>query len=124
MNEQNPTVSIAIDLKKYRIRLHKPTLHLLGDPDFVQLLVNPTSKVVAIKGTPLPFSNDSVHRISKKVLKSDNSVEIYSRLFIEKLVEVSEIQKSSHLIVLTGEIISSESMAVFPLDSISVINGK
>ena len=119
MNDQSTTVSISIDLKKYRIRLHKTTLHLLGDPDYVQLLVNPVSKVVAIKGTQLPLSNDSVHKISKQVLKSDNSVEIYSRLFIEKLIEVAASHPTSYLLRLTGEIIYSERMAVFPLESLS-----
>ena len=119
MHEQNANITISIDLKKYRIRLHKTTLHLLGDPDYVQLLVNPQSMVVAIKGTEMPLSNDSVHKINKRVLKSDNSVEIYSRLFILKLLEVSEIQTNDQLIRLDGEIVNSERMAVFYLNSLS-----
>ncbi len=119
MREQNTSITISIDLKKYRIRLHKTTLHLLGDPDYVQLLVNPKSKVVAIKGTEMPLSSDSVHKINKRVLKSDNSVEIYSRLFILKLLEVSGIQTDDQLIRLDGEIVSSERMAVFYLNSLS-----
>ena len=119
MSDPNPNVSIAIDLKKYRIRLHKATLHLLGDPDYVQLLVNPTSKVVAIKGTQTSLSNDSVHKIYKHVLRSDNSVEIYSRLFISTLLDVAGIKSDDQLIRLDGEIISSERMAVFSLESLS-----
>ena len=32
---------LCIDLKKNRIRIHKLTLHMLGDPEYIQLLVNP-----------------------------------------------------------------------------------
>ena len=31
-------VSIALDMKKNRIRIHKPTVHMLGDPKLIQLL--------------------------------------------------------------------------------------
>lgn len=41
--------SIAIDVKKNRIRLHKPTLHMLGDPKLIQLLFDPQKMVLAIR---------------------------------------------------------------------------
>ena len=41
-------VSIALDMKKNRIRIHKPTVRMLGDPKLIQLLFNPEDMVVAI----------------------------------------------------------------------------
>lgn len=32
---------LLIDMKKYRIRIRKQTLHQLGDPSYIQLLINP-----------------------------------------------------------------------------------
>lgn len=32
---------IVIDSKSGRIRIHRNTLHLLGDPEYIQLLINP-----------------------------------------------------------------------------------
>ena len=40
---------LCIDLKKNRIRIHKLTLHMLGDPEYIQLLVNPDSHMIAVK---------------------------------------------------------------------------
>ena len=40
---------LSIDLKKSLIRIHRNTLRLLGDPDYIQLLINPNSKMIAIK---------------------------------------------------------------------------
>ena len=43
-------VMISIDLKKYRIRIHRCTLAVLDNPPFVQLLVNPESMQIAVRG--------------------------------------------------------------------------
>lgn len=40
---------LSIDLKKSLIRIHRNTLRLLGDPDYIQLMINPNSKMIAIK---------------------------------------------------------------------------
>ena len=40
---------LSIDLKKSLIRVHRNTLRLLGDPDYIQLLINPNAKMIAIK---------------------------------------------------------------------------
>ena len=40
---------LCIDLKKSLIRIHRNTLRLLGDPDYIQLLINPATKMIAIK---------------------------------------------------------------------------
>ena len=47
----SPTVpaTIVVDLKKFRIRIHRPTLHAIGDPKLIQLLVNPEKRAVAIR---------------------------------------------------------------------------
>ena len=40
--------AILIDLKKYRIRIHKNTLRSIGDPNYILLLVNPEEHTLAI----------------------------------------------------------------------------
>ena len=89
MSDHNsPTVLLSVDIKKYRIRIHKATLHLLGDPPYIQLLINPSSSVVALKSVSRSTSKDQTHRVPKKTLRSSNSVEIYSKYFIDKLIEL------------------------------------
>ena len=38
--EQQNNVLLTIDPRKSRIRLHKTTLHALGDPKFIQFLIS------------------------------------------------------------------------------------
>ena len=41
---------LSIDLKKSLIRIHRNTLRLLGDPDYIQLLINPQFQNDSNKG--------------------------------------------------------------------------
>ncbi len=114
MSDHNsPTVLLSVDIKKYRIRIHKATLHLLGDPPYIQLLINPSSSVVALKSVSRSTSKDQTHRVPKKTLRSSNSVEIYSKYFIDKLIELVPDLTDGNCYHMIGTIIPSEKMAVF-----------
>ena len=119
MTEQsNPSVKISIDLKKYRIRLHKSTLHILGDPPYVQLLVNPSAGVVALRAVAHYSSGDSLHRVSKKQLLSTNSVEIYSMSLVQTLMQVVPDLSEGRLYRMVGSLVPAEKLAVFSFDTL------
>ena len=84
MSEQTQQqVTIAVDLKKYRIRIHRNTLALLGTPKYIQLLVSPSAKMMAIQG--VDTRTRFTHRVNLSALRPDNSYEIYSSLFVSQL---------------------------------------
>ncbi len=113
-----PSVLISVDMKKNRIRIHKATLHKLGDPPYVQLLVNPTTMIVALKSVYRSSSKDQIHKISRKKMESSNSIEIYSKSFIDKLNELIPDLNEGCCYHMTGNIVLSEKMAVFSLKTI------
>jgi len=112
-DQSTPSIRMSVDVKKYRIRIHKATLHKLGDPPYIQLLINPSSSVVALKAVKRSSSNDQTHKVRKKVLESTNSVEIYSKSFIDKLKELLPEMNAGCCYHMTGSIVPSENMAVF-----------
>ena len=118
MKTQCPQAIISVDLKKNRIRIHKSTLHLLGDPPYIQLLVNPDKQIVAVRSLDRYVSGDQVHRITRKALESDNSIEIYSQLLSLKLMDTSACFSRGGLFKLTGIFVPSEQLAVFPMKSL------
>lgn len=120
MTEQlpNSNIKMTIDLKKNRIRIHKSMLHLMDDPPYVQLLINPTVGAVALKALSRNVSGDSTHRVSKKQLLSSNSIEIYSLSFFQKLMQVMPNLKAGHRYRMTGEIVPAEKVAVFSFDTL------
>ncbi len=113
-----PSVLLSVDMKKNRIRIHKATLHKLGDPPYIQLLVNPTTMIVALKSVYRSSSKDQIHKISRKKLESSNSIEIYSKSFIDKLNELIPDLNEGCCYHMMGNIVLSEKMAVFSLKSI------
>lgn len=81
-NDFSDTPMIVIDSKNNRIRIHRSTLHLLGDPEYIQLLVNPERLVLAIlPGHELKTAN--VIRWDR--IAESKSCELYSKVFIRQL---------------------------------------
>ena len=56
------TISMALDMKRNRIRIHKPAIHMLGNPTLIQLLFDPEDtwtvrpEAFASKGRNTPFA--------------------------------------------------------------------
>ena len=116
MNDSaNLPVTMAVDTKKYGIRIHKALFRQLGEPRYIQLLVNPDEGVVAIQTVEKEMSGGQTHRIIEKRMLSENSYEIYSRSFVRKLRELEPGIEEGGAYRLTGSIIPSRKIAVFPL---------
>jgi len=115
--------TLSIDLKKYRIRIHKSTLRSLGDPQYIQLLVNPENMMVAIRSVTCDSSHAQTHKISHCPEGSDSSVELYSRSFISRLCTVVSDLRSGETYRMNGEVLPSQNLAAFSLKTIRRTNG-
>ncbi len=112
MNNNSKIPIICVDLKKNRIRIHRTTLSLLGDPSFVQLLINPkTSELVLHRSVQEDYL---AHKVRYEKFKTD-SYEWYSRELIRRIVEVSPnlLQNNSYRI--EGTVENKGSLARFKL---------
>lgn len=114
----NPAVTIALDTKKYGIRIHKALFRQLGEPRYIQLLVDPNKGVVAVQTVEKEVSGGQSHRIAQKRMQSEHSYEIYSRPFIRKLREVEPSIEDGGAYRLTGSFLPSCKTAVFPLKTL------
>lgn len=90
----NAGVTMAVDTKKYGIRIHKALFRQLGEPRYIQLLVNPDDGAVAIQTVEKEMSGGQTHRIVEKRMHSENSYEIYSRPFIRSCARWSRGSKT------------------------------
>ena len=113
------TVTIAVDFKKYRIRIHKYTLGHLGNPDYLQLLVNPTGMQIGLFGDDQKTRDG--HKVNLKKLTSDNSYELYSKALIIKLLRLMPALEAEGTYRLRGYILQEENMAIFPLNTMQKI---
>ena len=122
IESSNLLTQISIDLKKFRIRVHKESLHLIGDPRYIQFLVNIKSRLVAIRAIEKEQVDLQTHRIDQARIESDNSFEMYSRPFIDKLCEEFNCFTEGNSYRLTGAAIQDERIVVFSLDSLQKID--
>lgn len=121
MSEQTQQpVTMSVDLKKYRIRIHRNTLALLGTPKYIQLLVSPSAMMLAIQGTDK--RTHFTHRVNLEALHPDNSYEIYSTLFVNKLCSLVSDLDTGCTYRLTGELVNDDNAAVFPLSTLQKVD--
>lgn len=106
--------SILVDLKKYRIRIHKNTLTSIGTPDIVLLMVNPEEQTLVILRSDC--SEPRAHRITGTSQTKSNSIELYSRSLVRNLLGVCSNWQDNQTYRLYGEIFSNEGVARFQMD--------
>ncbi|CUX62619.1 hypothetical protein BN3590_02746 [Clostridium sp. C105KSO15] len=107
-------LSISIDLKKNRIRIHKNTLHAISNPSHILLLVNPEENSLAI--LPCQSSEPKSHHIQWAEKKKQKSCEIYSKSLIENLLSICSTWEENKIYFLSGEIISEKGAVRFRMD--------
>ena len=117
------SVSMVLDMKRKRIRIHKPAIHMLGNPTLIQLLFDPEDMVVAIVCPDAEVPGGQEVRINPRGLKSRNCFEFCSSMFLRKLREVHGSLDADSSYRLTGEIIPELRAARFPMSTIQKIEG-
>lgn len=121
IGQENAATAIVIDLKKGRIRIYKRTLHLLGNPQYIQLLVNPESRIIAIQCSS-PADNLS-YFINWKMLASKQSCELYSRNLVQTLHRLCPELQTNRAYRIYGEILPEEKIATFQIqDCVELLN--
>ena len=108
------TLAISLDMKKHRIRVHKAALHQIGDPKYIQFLVDPKDRIVGI----IPASQKSMGavKITRSRMKSDESIEVYSQPFLVRLYALAGLNPSDAYRV-RGKVIPGQNLLAFYLRS-------
>ena len=110
--QMNPV--ICIDMKKKRLRIHRQTFYLLANPDYIQLLINPQTGILGIRGS---FRGDHLaHRVKKHQVCDDNCYEIYSSVLFDKLKHLYPDLKDEQSYRISGRLIANVGLATFPMD--------
>lgn len=110
---------ICIDFKKNRFRIHKNTLRMLGNPDYIQLLVNPYENILAIRCS---FREDRLsHEVRLERFPSKSSYELYSYTLAANLLSRNQHLRNGNSYRFYGTLNSSHRIALFCLnDAVSI----
>lgn len=112
-------ISISVDLKKHRLRIHRNTLNALSVPKYVQLMINPKEMVIAICGSDRAMLES--HKVNLSQLGAENSYELYSKTLINELKAIVPNLDSGNSYRFYGKKIAGENIAVFQMTSIQKI---
>lgn len=112
-NDKNLKPAILVDLKKYLIRIHRDTLRLIGNPEYVLLLVNPNEKILAV--LPSNRSDTKAHHISKSSLVNKKSFEIYSTSLMQNLQNISTGWEANKAYRIYGEKVPNQEAIKFSM---------
>ena len=105
---------LTIDLKKRRLRLYKRILRLLGDPDYVQFLVNPDKRIFAVRcGEASEISSQKIYW----TVLNDNGqcCEFYSKYLVERLQPLFSAQNDDRTYRIIGKYNTRKNSVVFNL---------
>ena len=107
-------LGILIDLKKKRIRIHRSTLHALGNPVRVYLLVNPEQRMLAVQSAVA--SDKRAHKVYTTADSNRQTYELYSTSLVNNLLTLNPGWAEPCKYRIQGEAIPSESAVVFKMD--------
>lgn len=113
---------LSIDLKKNRIRIHKQTLHIMGDPEYIQLLINPNNRTIAVRRT---IKQDYLaHKVRLEQLGSKNCYELYSTDLVNTLCQVKSEWNKNESYRIYGVFFENEGLASFNMDDTITLNSQ
>jgi len=91
---------------------------MMGDPRYLQVLINTQDMLVAILGVDNQGFGNFSYNVSPQRSKSDNCYELYGEYFIQKLCSIYEDLEFGYTYHLLGNFMPEENAAVFSLKSI------
>ena len=109
--------NLTLDMKRNRIRIYRATLRALGDPAYIQFLINPEELYIAILGSEIPLSGGTANRVKIPNSRLDGklSVEFYSAALLDGIYSIFGVLDREYNYRLTGEIDQVNRVAYFSL---------
>jgi hypothetical protein len=106
METKPPTV--VIDFKKNRIVITRRTLHILGDPKFILLSVNPDERTLFVSQGG--SADKLAHKIPPLKTERQREVALHSKALLESLQGINADLKSDCVYRIKGDFIQSENI--------------
>lgn len=113
--------TLGMDVGRNVIRINRSTLKALGNPSYVQLLVNPESRAMAVRAVDRAEEGDQTFRIPKRIKNSELPATITSQTFMALLRNAFPELSPEHSYHLSGIIVPSERITLFSMDTMTIV---
>lgn len=118
MNGEKQTQALlTLDPVRNRIHIHRQTIRLMGNPAYVQFLVNPEELYIAVLGSDKPILGGTANKVRLSDT-TQQSVEFYSAILLNNLSEMVGGFDLRFNYRLAGEIDQINRVAYFSLKTV------
>lgn len=118
----NDSTTILFDYKKNRFRIPKDVCRSLGNPAYIQLLINPSEMLIGIKAMDFEIRGEQTFKITKRMNTPKDSVEFTSKSFMCQVRNLLPEVQEGHSYRLTGTVMAEKRIAIFKLNTIRCID--
>ncbi len=118
MGSTDNSAIMTIDLKWNRFRIHKSTLNKMGNPQYVQFLVNPEEMFIAVLGSDRPLTGGTSNRVKLVQTSRHYSVEFYSNTLLCALVNMIGTLDFQYSYRMSGEVDVANRVAYFSMKTL------
>ncbi len=117
-------ITMAIDLKKNRLRIHKSTLRLMGSPEFVTLLFSPERNAIGVIASKSEIPKVVEIRVVYDKPSSAGTFDIYSKYLLSVIRRAFHGLDHTGLYRLKGYPVTEDNGVYFPLSTLTHVEGK
>ena len=114
-------ILMTIDVRKGRLRIYKSTLHRLNDPKAIQLLVNPASKVIAVRSADDLDSRRHTLSVARFLAPGGGDVDLYCYYLVRDMQAAFPEIAEGYSYRLHGFLQEKDNMVCFPISSLDEI---
>lgn len=120
VNNKPPIANLTIDLRRNRFRIYRKTLRHLGNPEFIQFLINPEELYIAILGSDKPIAGGTANKVNLN-LNLKSCVEFYSATLMDGIFNIFGVLEYGCSYHLAGEIDQTNRVAYYSLKTLKKI---
>lgn len=117
MSSADNIATMTLDIKRNRFRIHKSTLKKLGNPLYIQFLINPEEMFIAILGSDRPLAGGTANKVNLIQLPNQ-SVEFYSNTLLEGVINMIGLIDFRYSYRLSGEVDAANRVAYFSMKTL------
>ena len=121
MSRSDNSALMTLDLKRSRFRIHQETLHKLGDPRYVQFLINPEEMFIAILGSDKPLTGGTANKVNVVERVGYQSVEFYSSTLLNGVIGMLGSIDFRYSYRLSGEVDVANRVAYYSMRTLKKI---
>lgn len=112
-------ILLSLDFKKYRIRIHRPTLRFLGNPAYIQLLFSPRREAIVVLGCIRQVPGGQEIPVVFDKPAPAGTFDIYSKELFSRIRSQFPGLDQAGLYRLSGFLLTEEGGVCFPLSTLS-----